>query len=75
MTRVVAQVQANAYFYATVPADLQNIYAVCHVQRQWFFHQNMLAGVGGHFGVFDVQVVGGGDVDRIDSRISQNILN
>ena len=35
----------------------------------------MLAGVGGHLGVFDVQVVGGGDVDSIDSRIRQHVLN
>jgi hypothetical protein len=73
--RGIAQVVVGAQHDTGLPACLDDGLRVCHVHRQRLLAQHMLARGGRGNRLWRVQLVGGADVDGIDSRIGEQIVD
>jgi len=73
MSRMMAQMEAYAQLDSLLAAGMHHIQSLGHVHGHGFFNQYVLAGLSGHFCVRGMKGIRGGDKDRLDVRVFQEI--
>jgi hypothetical protein len=71
----IAKVMIGAYHNAGFPADFNHFSRVREMESQRFFAQGMLPGFRGRQDFSFVPIIGGTDVDHVNRRICQQIVN
>ena len=69
-----AQMEPYAQLHPVLAASVYHIQGLGNIHGHRFFDQYVLAGLGSHFHVPGVEVVRGGNEDRLDLPVLEEVL-